>query len=238
MANPTLSNPIISRSTTSKPTIFEPSEKDKEIVIKLATLGPLSGYDFHLGGIKRGNKKPLMSTDTWKRRKDKLLQAEIIKPIQPIKKPGRPPKQTKRAKILYWLTEVKGTCLALSLGCNPQRLKEIWNEIYGQDEYANAIFDTVSCIPEEHRGFLWNVANQTKPDLKQFLELILRYSLTTLNWTNIIAMFQILRNYPNATKMVQKTIKKTRKKLKELLSILTNKRRIIRTSTYRRLGNG
>jgi hypothetical protein len=101
---------------------MELTEMEKQVLVKLAEKGPLSGYDFHLGGRRqRGAREALMSSSHWIAVQRRLLKGSLI---QVWSRKGRG-KITRdkggRRKDLYFLTE-SGAVAAIAYGANTREL--------------------------------------------------------------------------------------------------------------------
>ena len=110
--------------------ILKCTDMEKKLIRQLAERGPMSGYDFHLGGQrKRGNREALMSSGTWKTVLQHLgpLGLDLLErmeqaPVKAYDKRGR-------RKDLYWLTD-KGVCYAMFLDVSDKLLLENAEKIY------------------------------------------------------------------------------------------------------------
>lgn len=110
--------------------VLSPSEK--MVLETLAERGPLSGYDFHLGGKPiRGSRKALMSSGYWQ----KVLQRlgpEGFNLMCPVELHGRPRQgESKRRKKLFWLTGL-GLIYVLAEGVSPRKVLEHAQRVYGK----------------------------------------------------------------------------------------------------------
>lgn len=99
----------------------------------LARNGPLSGYDFHLGGRRqRGNRKALMSSGYWLKVL-KRLGPEGFKLICKVGLRGRLKEGTsKRRKNLFWLSD-RGLALVLAEGVPAETVLGHAERVYGKN---------------------------------------------------------------------------------------------------------
>jgi len=106
------------------------SEIQRKVLIVLAENGPLSGYDFHLGGKrKRGSRKAIMVNSYWLKVR-KRLGPEGFNLIREVELRGRP-KSGSRRKNLFWLTD-KGLIYVLTEGVNSRKLLTQTKKVYGK----------------------------------------------------------------------------------------------------------
>ena len=138
---------------------MELTELEKKVILTLAQRGPMSGYDFHLGGKrKRGNRKALMSSGYWQKIKASLgpegkgLIDRVH--VKRTKSRNEPRDERGRRKDLYWLT-FKGLILALRMGAiEPKRAHDIRVK-YGVELPAIPEFKRVVEFVEENWGVFY-----------------------------------------------------------------------------------
>ncbi len=111
--------------------VLSPSEW--RVLKVLAENGPLSGYDFHLGGKRvRGSRRALMSSGYWIKVLKKL-GPEGYGLIQPVELRGRPREgAVKRRKRLFWLSD-RGLALVLAENVNPKVVLGHVERVYGEN---------------------------------------------------------------------------------------------------------
>lgn len=110
------------------------SEKENMVLKVLAERGPLSGYDFHLGGRRiRGNRKALMSSGFWLKVLERL-GPDGFNLICQVELRGRPRQgESKRRKKLFWLTGLGLIyVLAEAADVNPKKVLENAQRVYGK----------------------------------------------------------------------------------------------------------
>lgn len=196
------------------------TEMEKKVILRLADLGSLSGYDFHLGGRReRGSRKAIMSSGKWNPLR-KRLGPEGMNLIKLIKSSGRPKTGKGRRKDLYWLT-IGGIKASLTEDASPKTLRKYVNSYYPQSDET----EYVNCILE-----LFQVAV-----MKKFLVSVLRREISEgdmmLERLSYLADFclvkefdadskkrtvDILRKYPQVFQSFKNAVKEGKKKMDEL----------------------
>ena len=117
--------------------IFPLTEKEAEVLRRLAKNGPCSGYDFHLGGVRRrGQREALMTQAHWRKVKESLLKKGLIKLYSGRK--AKAEDDRGRRKDLYWLTP-DGAFVALGLDVEPDTLIAKIKEYDSQMEHFEEI---------------------------------------------------------------------------------------------------
>lgn len=125
------------------------TELDKKLILTLAVKGPMSRYDFHLGGKKErrdGQKKAMLSTGYWTKIKDKLVELCLIKKSSKTKEiedelKGRP-------KERYWLTD-NGVFIALCLKANISQLEYLHSKYGTFNEDSKVMFEIAKVLPPQ-----------------------------------------------------------------------------------------
>jgi len=199
------------------------SELERKVIITLAEKGPMSGYDFHLGGKrKRGHREALMSSSYW------LKVLAHLGPnglsfIKLVKLPRYYSTDKRgRRKDLYWLTE-KGLLFALNYDVNTKWLLKNIERVYPDIPLLCFIVEMKEVLGE--RAF--NYASSEALRLEDYSEESFHRLLMTLILHGFMKARElspksdpyalkkridnIIRKYPNALKL-QKTIKKIAKR--------------------------
>jgi hypothetical protein len=183
----------------------ELSGMEVKTLLTLAKCGPLSGYDFHLGGKpQRGERKALMASSTWEEVK-KHLGPQGLNLIQRVETRGRPKaNRLGRRKKLWWLTE-EGILQALTYGANSKKLKTYTKKIYGLNEDYSLLFEIIEKFPKKFREVYSNLIRFEKGGLK----------LTAMPITNseIEDFLKVLMKYPTYRSILKKMKKMILKKL-------------------------
>ena len=100
------------------------TEIEKRVLVELAEKGPLSGYDFHLGGRRqRGERKAMMSSSHWIKVQKNLLDGGLIQLWLRKGKGTKIEDERGRRKDLYFLTE-GGAIAAICYGANTSILAQ------------------------------------------------------------------------------------------------------------------
>lgn len=101
---------------------MELTELEGKVLVDLAEKGPLSGYDFHLGGKReRAGRKALMASSHWLKVKESLSDKNLIVLTTTKGRGSLSSDERGRRKDVYWLTE-DGALTALTLGASPSLL--------------------------------------------------------------------------------------------------------------------
>jgi hypothetical protein len=109
------------------------SELEKKLIVVLARSGPMTGYDFHLGGKPiRGTRKAMMSSASWDKIRKRLgPQGENL--ITNISMKGKASEDKRgRRKDLVWLTD-QGVVLAFIEGVDLNILSDNVKKVYPND---------------------------------------------------------------------------------------------------------
>jgi len=97
---------------------MELTEIEQKVLVELALKGPLSGYDFHLGGRRqRDNREALMSSSHWIRVQKNLLKGGLVRIWSRKGKGTKIEDERGRRKDLYFLTE-SGAIAAIAYGAS------------------------------------------------------------------------------------------------------------------------
>ena len=191
---------------------MELTELEKKVILTLAQRGPMSGYDFHLGGKrKRGNRKALMSSGYWQKIKASLgpqgkglIDRVHVKGTKPMDDRGR-------RKDLYWLTDT-GVLMALSMGVNPDLLLKQTRRYLGRNEDLEVGIGMVKIFgPQIVKAFF--TANETgvRTPLKWLLEL-------PHDEHKIRELYSLLVKYPKYSKAFKQAIKMWGEEFRELIN--------------------
>ena len=129
--------------------ITQLTELERRLILTLAKKGPMSGYDFHLGGKRvRGSREALMSSGYWVRIK-KHMGPEDLDLIQVVKLRGRCEGGSKRRRDLYWLT-LKGIMLGFLNGVSPVVLFKHARKYYPKNPHgkphAGKVYSTLLMV--------------------------------------------------------------------------------------------
>jgi len=196
--------------------MYELTELEKKVILTLSERGPMSGYDFHLGGKRqRGPRKALMSSGSWNEIK-KSLGPKGLRLIEPVKLRGSYSEDERgRRKDLYWLT-VDGIFLALAYGANPEVLREHYQKVYGSDEYISFLFDLAKNLADDTKAKafprIYAMFDKTKGG-----KLELRGIPLSLEEAEIFV--KIIRKYPSVRKNVRKKLLKISPLLAEVFKL-------------------
>ena len=139
---------------------MELTELEKEVLVKLAKEGPLSGYDLHLGGRrKRGTREALMSSSHWIEVQKKLLNEGLIRLCG-----TRNEKYRGRGRHLYFLTE-HGAIASMSYGANIDLLERNL-EYFKDKEEQDAVkvwIDECKTLGAERIRAIYEILTLKKP---------------------------------------------------------------------------
>ena len=129
---------------------MELTDLEKRVILALAEKGPMSGYDFHLGGRRqRGNRRALMSSGYWLKIK-RSLGPENKNFIEHIRlKRTNSTDERGRRKDLYWLTGL-GFWQAITLGASIETLFSNAQQVDKEGtEFNDYLRDIISEIGEQ-----------------------------------------------------------------------------------------
>lgn len=206
------------------------TEIERIVILTLAQNGPMSGYDFHLGGKrKRGSRKAIMSSGYWIRAKKKL-GLEGLNLIQSIKTHGRPKSGSGRRKKLYWLTE-EGIRASLVEGANPESLLKNVKKYFpkNNDTEYRYCFLELSQIPVM-RKFLQKIFLREiieGPAMLDKLSYLQDFTVAKELELNAKSpetkrIIKILKKYPYAYQMFISGLDESEKRIKQFKEVLSH----------------
>ena len=196
------------------------SEIETEVIRRLAGNGPMSGYDFHLGGKrKRGKRTALMSSGFWIKVL-KHLGPKGLNIMEPVQMRGLKASDDRgRRKDLYWLTE-KGITYAISdETVNLKSLLDNTKKVYPSDNEKASLVEVLSKFSLGIRKNLLSMAMQgSKLGHEQLVTVTLIGAQSGLNAEKLNReMVSTLRKYPEIYKFYRKGLKRSAIQLKRLI---------------------
>jgi len=179
------------------------SDRERKLIVALAELGPLSGYDIH-------TRLKLFSNAHWVRVKANLGPegAGFIRELEP----------EGRAKP-YWLSPA-GVLSALELGADPHRLEVIINTVYGGEE-AEALLLLTSIAaelnpPREIWGYIGRLRERWGDSGAQQVELLSILEEVTGETVEVLLK---LANHPVLAPLVAEVIGVANEELKKRMDL-------------------
>lgn len=199
------------------------TEMEKKVIFALAEQGPLSGYDFHLGGQRqRGNRKAMMSSNSWAKIR-KHLGTEGLNLIQSVNGfPGRPKTSFTRRKKLLWLTD-KGLIIAISNGVDLDSLLDYVKKIYPRDEEKALLVELSKIADRKFIAQAYQLSQTKKVDVNLIIGLSILGSSQGLGSKDCLIQFKrlnsLLRRYPKFHAQARRMMNRWEKTLRQFLRI-------------------
>lgn len=192
------------------------TDLESKTIVALAEKGPMSGYDFHLGGKRdRGSRKALMSSGYWLKVKEHL-GPEGLGFIERVNlRRYKAYDQRGRRKDLYWLTE-EGIMSALLNHANLKRLRQNVKLVCGENEILQAFLDLAEVIGVDKMRRIVNLSKQYKIEAQMPDLLIVAPQTMIDNEKQFRAFVKVMKKYPKLSEIYKIKARCARSQLKRI----------------------
>ena len=181
---------------------FALSGVEQEIILVLAGNGPMSGYDFHVGGkrIRKAyhtggdiSKKAIVSSGHWLEVKKRLLKLGLIQSVKKETEIGG------RRKDLYWLTD-DGVTMAIVLGANILKLKSIHKQTRKLNDDVKILYDFAKFLPRETVAIIHslNMAYKEGGPERVFGQIVIELRGLVISDKEREMVLEVIKKYPNS----------------------------------------
>ena len=191
------------------------SELEKVVIVALAEKGPMTGYDFHLGGKRqRGSRKAIMSSGYWLKVREHLgADLGFIKRVNLRRHKAND--RRGRRKDLYWLTE-EGIISAALNHASLRRLRQNTRRVYGKTENYEAFYDMAEIVGATKLKGIVEISKQYKTQAQMPDYLVVAPSMLVDNGIQLKTVAECIKKYPNVKKVYENRSQRARAELEKI----------------------